>query len=169
MTTRKTGLAGLYLSEKGRIGRLVGRIVGQPAIAEDLVHDAFVKMLGLSPSDDIRNDKAYLARIARNLAIDEKRRQREVVTLGDEALFALADPSPSPEKITADRQALAITMTAMRELPERTRKALEMHRLGEHTLQQIGKMLGISTALAGRLVLDGYRVVRDRLREAEGG
>ena len=168
MTTRKIGLAGLYVSEKGRIGRLVSRIVGHQAMTEDLVHDAFVKMLGMSPSDEICSDKAYLARIARNLAIDEKRRQREVITLDDEALFALADPSPSPETIAADRQALAITMAAIQGLPERTRRALEMHRLGEHTLAQIGKTLGISTALAGRLVLDGYRVVRDRLREAEG-
>ncbi len=38
--------------------------------------------------------------------------------------------------------------------------------MGDHTLVDIGKALGISKSLAGRLVLEGYRIVRDRLREA---
>lgn len=166
MATGKIDLADLYISERGRIGRLVSRIMGHQGVTEDLVHDAFVKLLGLPRVGEIRDESAYLARIARNLAVDQKRREHKVVVLDDEALFALADPSPSPETIAADRQALIITVEAIQSLPERTRKALEMHRLGECTLVQIGKHLGISTAMAGRLVLDGYRIVRNRLRDA---
>ena len=153
------------MSEKGRLSRLINRIVSNPATAEDLVQDTFVNVIG-AQSREIRDDKAYLSRIARNLAVDQKRRERRFVDLKEEDFFALVDPSPSPQVIAADRQALLITMQAMSELPERTRKALEMHRLGDHTLVQIGKMLGISTSLAGRLVLDGYRIVHERLRAA---
>jgi RNA polymerase sigma-70 factor (ECF subfamily) len=166
MAARAVELAGLYVSEKGRLGRLINRIVGNSATAEDLVQDTFVNVLGAPQSREIRDDKAYLSQVARNLAIDHTRKDRRLVDLKEEDFFALVDPSPSPEAVAADRQALAITMQAMAHLPERTRKALEMHRLGDHTLAQIGKFLGISTSLAGRLVLDGYRVVRDRLQEA---
>jgi RNA polymerase sigma-70 factor (ECF subfamily) len=166
MTARVADLAVLYAAERGRLGRLINRIVANPATAEELVHDVFVKALGASPAEELRNDKAYLARIARNLAIDHKRKDGRIVDIGEEAYFSFADPSPSPETVAADKQALLITMAAIASLPERTRKALEMHRLGDHTLAQIGKTLGISTSLASRLVLEGYRIVHERLRDA---
>ena len=169
MTARALGYASLYVTEKGRLGRLINRIVSNQATTEDLVHDTFVNILGAAQALEIRDDKAYLARIARNLAIDHKRKDRGDVALDEAHIFSLVDPSPSPETVAADRQALAITMSAIASLPERTRKALEMHRLGDHTLTQIARSLGISTSLAGRLVLEGYRIVRDRLREAEAG
>lgn len=166
MAARTLDLASLYLSERGRLGRLINRIIGNPVTAEDLVQDAFVNVLSAGQGQEIRDDKAYLARTARNLAIDHRRKERQHVALADADLFALVDPTPSPETVAADRQALALTMSAIASLPERTRKALEMHRLGDHTLAQIARSLGISTSLAGRLVLEGYRIVRNRLREA---
>lgn len=165
MTARTVEWATLYASERGKLGRLINRIVGNPGTAEDLVHDAFVRAMTGS-AQEIRDDKAYLSRIARNLAIDHKRKGARTVEISEDALFAIADPAPSPEIIAADKQALAITLAAMASLPERTRRALEMHRLGDHTLAQIAKELGISIALASRLVLDGYRIVHARLREA---
>lgn len=165
MVARTGDLALLYESERGRLSRLINRIVGNPATAEDLVHDTFVRAMEGS-AQEIRNDKAYLSRIARNAAIDQKRKDGRIADIDEAAFFAFVDPSPSPETVAADRQALALTVAAIGSLPERTRKALEMHRLGDHTLEQIGKALGISTSLAGRLVLEGYRIVHERLREA---
>ena len=166
MAVRTLEVANLYSSERGRLSRLVNRIVGNPATTEDLVHDAFVKALGAARPQDIRDEKAYLSRVARNLAIDQKRKDARNKEMGEEALFELVDPTPSPETIASDRQALAITLAAIASLPERTRRALEMHRLGDHTLAAIGKKLGISTSLTARLVLEGYRIVHERLKDA---
>jgi RNA polymerase sigma-70 factor (ECF subfamily) len=167
MTSTPLDVAKLYASERGRIWRLVQRIVRNQAVADDLVQDSFVNLLGAaSKCGNVQDERSYLSRIARNLAIDQKRRERETLTLEDAGIFAMADPIPSAEQVVADRQALKLTFDAMASLPERTRRALEMHRLGECTLAEIGRTLGVSTAQAGRLVLSGYSVVRDRLREA---
>jgi RNA polymerase sigma factor (sigma-70 family) len=168
MTSRPLDVAKLYGTERGRLWRLVQRIVRNPAAADDLVQDSFVNLLGAAGRHGaVQDERAYLSRVARNLAIDEKRRERKTLTPEDAGIFAMADPSPSAEQALTDRQALALTLNAMAALPERTRRALEMHRLGEKTLAEIGRTLGVSTAQAGRLVLSGYGVVRDRLREAD--
>ncbi len=96
MAARVVELAGLYVSEKGRLGRLINRIVGNSATAEDLVQDTFVNVLGAPQSREIRDDKAYLSQVARNLAIDHTRKDRRLVDLKEEDFFALVDPSPSP-------------------------------------------------------------------------
>lgn len=165
MTARAGNIANLYASERGRLGRLIDRIVGNASTAEDLVHDTFIRAMA-SAAPDVRDERAYLARIARNLAIDHKRKHARMVEISEDAFFSFADPSPSPETIAADRQALALTAAAIASLPERTRRALEMHRLGDHTLEQIGKTLGISISLASRLVIEGYRIVHERLIES---
>lgn len=165
MSAQAIDLAGLYVSEQGKLRRLINRIVGNRTTTEDLVQDTFVNLMGPSAKGEIKDEKAYLARIARNLAIDHRRQQRTFVGFEDAELFALIDPAPSAEAAMADRQALLLTLNIIATLPVRTRTAFEMHRLGEQTLAQIARTLGISTAHAGRLVMDGYRIVRDRLRE----
>lgn len=164
-----TGLptAELYASERGRLARLIQRIVRNRATTEDLVHDSFVRLLDrLGAGTGIADREAYLTRIAQNLAIDHKRREKEHVALDEAGLFEMADRRPDAEASLAGRQALARTLLILAAMPERTRRAFEMHRLGDATLAEIGVTLGISTAHAGRLVMEGYRSLRDGLRAA---
>lgn len=165
MAISTINLARLYRSEKGALARLVDRIVRNRTTAEDLVQDTFVRLMSTPAPAEISNEPAYLSRVARNIAIDHRRREKATLSLEDGGIFEMADPTPCAETRLADRQALALTIQAMAALPERTRRALEMHRLGEKTLAEIGVTLGISTSLSGRLVLEGYKAVRIRLRE----
>lgn len=156
----------LYVSERGRLGSLIHRIVRNRFATEDLVQDSFVKLLGREASGPVRDGNAYLTRIARNLAIDHRRSGREFVGLEEAGIFDMADPAPSAETRLIDRQALRQTVAILAAMPEKTRRAFEMHRLGGATIVEIGKALGISSAHAGRLVLKGYAHIRDGLRAA---
>lgn len=167
MSSTASQAARLYASEHGRLARLIQRIVRNRATTEDLVHDSFVRLLDrIGAGAGISDKEAYLTRIAQNLAIDHRRREKELLSLDEAGLFEMADAAPTPETVLADRQALARTIVILAGMPERTRRAFEMHRLGEATLADIGHAIGISTAHAGRLVMDGYRQLRDGLRDA---
>ena len=58
---------------------------------------------------------------------------------------------------------VAAISRALDELPERTRMAFEMHRLGGFTLQQVAQSLGVSTSLVHQLVHDALRHCLERL------
>lgn len=77
--------------------------------------------------------------------------------LDSEEARAQPDPSPSPEQIVYSRQCLLETYQALEQLPERTRAAFEMHRLGERTIAEVGEELGISTTRAWTLIHEAYR------------
>src|SRR5262249_31004866 len=118
MTVGTFDLAGLYLSERGRLSRLIRRIVRNRTVTEDLVHDTFVNLIDRGAT--AQNHAAYLTRIAQNLAIDHQRRLRhEAVSLDDAALFAIADTTPSAETVLIDREALARTIDILSSLPPR--------------------------------------------------
>lgn len=76
---------------------------------------------------------------------------------GDELLNELPSSSASPEREVSSQNELQAVSRALAQLPQRTRRAFEMHRLGGLTLQQVAVELGVSTALVHQLVHDALR------------
>lgn len=135
--------------------------------AADLTQDTFLRVLTRPPLETARNynPKAYLYQAARNICINHQRREAlvETVALDDEQALNIADPAPSPERVVQSRQKLIQTHQALNELPERTKRAFEMHRLGERTIAEVADDLGISTTRAWALIRDAYRHLISRV------
>ena len=137
--------------------------------AADITQDTFVRVLAKPPAATAgtHNPKAYLYKISRNLRLNQQKRDRliETVDIESDAAQNLADPAPSPEAVVYSRQCLAQTHQALAELPERTRRAFEMHRLGERTLHEGAQELDISTTRAWTLIRDAYKHLLARVDE----
>ncbi len=135
--------------------------------AADLTQDTFLRVLVSPPkiSKSTYNPVGYLFRIARNLGTDYQRREGLLrrVDLSTEDFAAIADPSPSPEKQVYDRQKLLLTQQALSELPQRTRKAFEMHRMDEMTIAAIAAELDLSTGRTWSLIREAYEYIDSRL------
>jgi len=129
--------------------------------AVDLTQDAFLRVISTPPRDGTlnHNPKAYLYQAARNIGLNHQKREAliEITSLDDAEAVRLADPAPSAERIVYSKQCLVQTHQALSELPERTRLAFEMHRLGERTIAEVAEELGISTTRAWTLIRDAYR------------
>jgi RNA polymerase sigma factor (sigma-70 family) len=151
----------LFQNHAAEIVRALRRRGHSAEAAADLTQDAFLRVLSLGPKDgtEIHNPKAYLHQVSRNLSINQKRRERLVsmVELDHAMADRLADPTPNAETIVHDRQRLQQTETALGELPERTRRAFVMHRLGERTISDVAEQIGLSTTRTWALIRDAYR------------
>ena len=151
----------LFQSHAAEIIRSLRRRGFSAETAADITQDAFVRVLTLGPQDGatIHNSRAYLHQVSRNLSINHQRRERLVsmVELSDTVIEQTADPSPTPEAIVYDRQRLKQTDAALAELPDRTRQAFELHRLGDHTINEVAKVVGLSTTRTWALIRDAYR------------
>ncbi len=134
-------------------------IVGCPARAEDVVQDAYIRFAQHGePKDEdaLRQPLAYLYRIVRNVALDCVRRMSAEARRDktQEVLVPSLSVVPSPEKVAAGRDGLRVVEAALAELPERTRRAFELHRVDGLTFQQIAERLDVSPATAHRLTRD---------------
>ncbi len=159
----------LFRSHAKEITRFLRRRGLTEETAADLTQDVFVRLLTATPRSSSAQDnpRAYLFQISRNLSIDYQRREQLMppVTLSDEDMGRIADPSPSPETLVYDKQRLATTQAAISELPERTRRAFELHRLDELTITEVSSEIGLSTTRTWVLIRDAYRHIRSRLQE----
>ena len=159
----------LYLTHRGDLVNYASGIVGDRAQAEDVVQEAWLRFDSAAERNaTVKDPLSYLYRIVRNLAVDGLRRivreDRVMDRSADEHLATAADQQPSPECEAVARAELRLLSEAMAELPERTRVALEMQRLGGYKLKDIAAHLNVSTTVVHHMIADGLAHCRRRVR-----
>lgn len=151
---------------RARLREAATRIVGCRQHAEDVVQDAYVKLA----TADVQAEHAlrYAFRLVRNLAIDRYRRSRFEAHLfaADAVEGGMPARAASPEYRLMHAQQLQLVAQALDGLPERTRTAFELHRLGGQTQRQVAARLGISAALANGLIREATTRCRAALDAA---
>lgn len=167
LSVPQTSLA-LFMSHRPALVNYASSILGHRGQAEDLVQEAWLRFDQAADGRFLDDATGYLYRIVRNLALDAKRRMaREArLTRGadyEAAVETSADDGPDPEAIALYREEYARVQQALGELPERTRIACEMHRVGGAKLREIAAFLGISVPLAHKLVAEGIDHCRQKL------
>lgn len=157
----------LFIEHRGSLVSYAEHLVGSRAQAEDLVQEAWLRFEEATRQRFLDEPLSYLYRIVRNLALDGQRetaRHRRLLREGALDSSALVGgSSPTPELVALYKDELRFLNEALAELPERTRIAFEMHRLGGCKLREIAAYLGISLPLAHTLVADALEHCRERL------
>ncbi|WP_054785671.1 RNA polymerase sigma factor [Pseudovibrio denitrificans] len=122
--------------------RYAASITKDWALSEDIVQEAFLRFDAKSPN----NAESYLRRIVHNLSIDHLRKQqRELQRFDHETPVAsFVEQNPTQESALAQKQELELVLTALAELPEITRRVVEMHRLEGLKLREIASSLNLS-------------------------
>lgn len=155
----------VFSAQRSRLIGLAAKIIGCRSHAEDIVHDAFMKVDSASQGEQIHSQASYLNRVVRNLSIDHyRRRQFEEHLISqetdcDEAPTASGD---TPEALISDQQILERVAVALADLPERTRHAFELSRIHGMKQNEIARALGVSPALVSTMIRDALLHCRDK-------
>jgi RNA polymerase sigma-70 factor (ECF subfamily) len=168
--TTAAELEALYRGERRRLWALAYRMTGTAEDAEDVVQEAFARLLAGAPEPERR--AGWLVRTATHLAIDALRRRRRrayagpwlpgpIETEGD-ALDAIASDAPDAET----RYGLAESVTfafllALEALGPRQRAVLLLRDVMGQSADEVAAALGITAANA--------RVLHHRARRAMEG
>lgn len=147
----------LFIEHRGSLVDYATGLVGSRAHAEDLVQEAFIRFAPAQRSGStVEQPLAYLYRIVRNLALDATRRRAlEQRQRQDGPTWWMVPTAPrTPEQELRYRENLGRVERILSELPKDTRVAVEMHRLGGYTLQEVADHLGVSVPTVHRMVRD---------------
>lgn len=154
-------LAGLYEEHAPAARRLAYLLTGQPAAAEDLVQEAFVRVAGRTLRvNDAHVFRAYLRRTVINLHTSHQRRRKvERTYLEREATRLVPDAPPPDIDLQEDlwRRLLA--------LPSRQRAALVLRYYEDLSEQDTAGILRCSRSAAKSLTARALETLRADLRE----
>lgn len=162
----------LFLAHRAALVEYALPIVGDRMRAEDVVQEAFLRFApdhGRPSEGTLSQPLGYLYRVVRNLAYDVmRRRAAEQRHHQEDRSWWLVPATPrTPEQDLAHRQDLELVEAVLAGLRPEVRRAVEMHRIGGHTLQEIAGTLGVSVNTAHRWVREG--VVKLAVRLSESG
>lgn len=142
--------------------------LGNRQVAEDVVHDSYVRILERSSDIPIDQPRAFLYRTALNLVIDGHRRNALRQSEPLEVLDTEERFSPnSPHASHYENQRLEMLERALAELPAHCRDSFLLRKLDGLTHVQIAERLNISRALVEKHIVNAMKHCRVRMREWE--
>ena len=142
------GIASVFLKLRGNLARAVLGMV-PPKEIEDIVQETYVRACQIDNTDRVTEPKAFLFKIARNLALDyvKKADTRLSVSLentdepGDTDTTCLMD-STLDEVVS--REEFSEFCEAVRELPPQRRRAFVLKKVYGYTQREIATKMQIS-------------------------
>jgi RNA polymerase sigma factor (sigma-70 family) len=113
---------------------------------DDIVQEAYLRVLQAHEGSNLKSPKAYLFAIARNLAVDHLRRQRVVESssaVENDASDILDEGVGIPETVARNQELEFLTM-AIQALPDRCRQAFTLRKVYGMSQKDIAAKLGVS-------------------------
>jgi RNA polymerase sigma-70 factor (ECF subfamily) len=164
------GLAALFEAQRPRLWGLAYRLTGSAEDADDVVQEAFVRLLASPPPAPPLELGRWLARVATNLGIDALRRRRRRAYPGpwlpspletrDDPLEAVAGEGPDPEaRYGLAESATFAFLLALEALGPRQRAALLLRDVLGHSVAEAAELLGTSAGNARILHLRARRAL----------
>ena len=157
-------LAQLFETCYDRVARYMVARVGNPAIAEDLAGDCFVRAAESIGSFRERGVpvEAWLFRIAHNLVVDHYRRSARRQTTPIDEVFDLAGPS-DPEAEVERKLTMERVYQTMESLNPAQQEVVALRFMGGLSSEEAGHVMGRTSGAIRELQRTAIRALRDLL------
>ena len=141
----KTTLRKLFLERYGQFRRHLQRRLGSEDLANDALHETYLRVERMNVPEAISYPSAYLMRIAINIAEDQRRDNARLLSLPDiDDLYEMADELADPARTFSARAELEELERALQELPKRRRAIVIAARVDQLPHRDIAERFGIS-------------------------
>lgn len=150
--------------ERGRlVADLVRRLGGHNlALAEDVAQEALLKALSTWPYRGMPDHpRAWLATVARNLAIDRLRRESRELELGDEPVPASGPDMTALDAAVADPELRLVFLCCHPVLSELERLTLTLKLVSGFTARDIARVFLAEEATIGQRIARAKRKLRE--------
>lgn len=149
----KRSLQALYQAYAKELTSFARRRVGHDD-SRDVVHDAYIRLVTYGEPESLQNPRAYLYRVAANVANDYGKRslQREALAATPSGTAPDERLEPGPEDHLEHRRTLLRCLAALDELPELYRHIFLLHRVDGVPQAEIAATLGMPLRTVERYI-----------------
>ncbi len=148
---------------KDQLFRFSLRIVGNVAIAEDVVQEVFIKLWAKREDlSEIKNLEAWCMRMTKNLSIDKLRSKHQKVGFFKEG-FDVDNGMANPHQLTEQKDTITQIQLIMQRLPEKQRMTMHLRDIEGMTYEEITQVLHISLSQVKVNLFRARKFIRQEL------
>lgn len=154
----------LYRATLVPLQRYLRRLLGNPGEAEDIAHDAYLRVYPVAEKQSVEHPEALLYVTARRLAINRLKR-RGIAPFSREPLDfdTAASTLPGVEQQVMARQEWRLLEQAIADLPEGCRAVLLLRKVELLSHREIARRLGIAVSTVEKQHARALRLLRAAL------
>ncbi|MEO7494903.1 MAG: RNA polymerase sigma factor [Massilia sp.] len=154
-----------FLPFEATLRNMLRRVCNGPAEIDDVIQETYYKILQMSSMDHVREPKAFLVRMTRNIVIDRMRRDAivsiESMSHLDDMDFP--DTAPSPERVALARAELRWVIGLIANLPARCKDVFRARRIYGLSQMETAETLGISEGIVEKETMRGMELISDMI------
>lgn len=157
------------LPHGARYRALARRLSPSSEEAADLVQDVYLKVLATDGWRAIKDPRAYVLRMVKNLAIQKMRRARvlSIDAVANMEAITVSDDRPDAFEQASSRQRLRLVLDALQTLPPRCREVVELRRIQGLSARDIAARLGLSLSTVEKRLARGMAAITLAMESAE--
>lgn len=157
--------AGFYRVTLAPLRRYLARLVGCRTEAQDLAHDAYVRVFPAMREGQVEAPQAFLYTTARRLAINRLRHRDRAQTqsVATETLDTTMAAGPGVPQTVMARQELAQLERALAQLPPGCRAVLLLRKVELLSHKEIARRLGVTRSTVEKQQVRAVRLLREAL------
>ena len=146
------------------------RLLKEPAMAQDVVQEAFVRCHADWKS--VRDPRRWLFRTVHNLALNQHRRDSKVIPLhpapGETASAAHdpADPRPSPDEYITRLEHIGLVRLCLGALDERSRELVRLKFDDDLSYKEMSARTGLTVSHVGYLLHHALKTIEIELAKS---
>jgi RNA polymerase sigma-70 factor (ECF subfamily) len=135
----------------------------------DLRQEVYARVYEAALTEIPGNIKPFVLATARNLLINEMRRDRvvSIEAVADLEKVDIGSPEVPQDRALIARQELRLLQDALAKLPRRCRQAVTLRKLEGLSRREIAVRMGVSDNTVRRHLIDGMRVLAEKLHGDE--
>ena len=147
------------------------RLLGDSALAEDVVQDAFMKLH--SQFHKVHTPQPWLYRTVHNLAVDHQRRASRIVLVDDRAAGDdvpandTADSQPMPDEEIARWEGIGLVRLVLETLDARSRELIRLRFEEDLSYKEIAARTGLTVGNVGYILHHALKAMALELEKTE--
>ncbi len=168
-TTHNSPVLRVFMDQQRPLKFFISRFIRRPQDIDDIAQETFVRAFAAEEKNEIQHPKAYIYRIARNLAL-------EVLSRKSTQLTSFIEDSCDPNLLSSgeDVEGSAMVMErfdrvkeAIAEMPPQCQRVFIMHKVYGFKYGEISQQLGISVSTVEKHIMAGLKKCRQYVKNSE--
>lgn len=145
----------------------VQKLIGDKEQAKEIIQETYVKTIEKSKEISIENERAFLYKVARNIVIDQSRKDKnkEFVEYEEEEHFCSINEQP--DEIVLENVKEELLLEALDSLPKHLKQVFVLHIFEGYDKKQIATMMNLSLNSVQKYVVSATSKLTTYIQEKQ--